>query len=260
MIPLESPVPEIGTPGSESGERKRAHGIRTAARRESAGRATAPYRLRASPRLYYRIPAGPAGITLAAYYNAQQGRPYSYLDGSDSNGDGTRGNDLLYVPRSADEVVVTDGAFDDLMRFLSDGCDVTPGQPSCRATPAAGPGYTRVRLPRGRRRADGPEREWRSSLDVQNLVNMFGSANGLVEFAFFQNMQPVQSSVDPETGRYVYSLNSPARPGFTGDRFTRVTICGAAGRRSSACATRSGGRPGLIPPESAGSPKRHPID
>ena len=32
----------------------------------------------------YRIPAGPAGITLAAYYNAQQGRPYSYLDGSDS--------------------------------------------------------------------------------------------------------------------------------------------------------------------------------
>ena len=37
MIPLESPVPEIGTPGSESGGRKRAHGVRTAARSESAG-------------------------------------------------------------------------------------------------------------------------------------------------------------------------------------------------------------------------------
>ena len=37
MIPLESPVPEIGTPGSESGGRKRAHGTRTAARCESAG-------------------------------------------------------------------------------------------------------------------------------------------------------------------------------------------------------------------------------
>ena len=33
MIPLESPVPEIGTPGSESGGRKRAHGTRPAARR-----------------------------------------------------------------------------------------------------------------------------------------------------------------------------------------------------------------------------------
>ena len=42
MIPLESPVPEIGTPGSESGERKRAHGRRTAAQCESAGSATDP--------------------------------------------------------------------------------------------------------------------------------------------------------------------------------------------------------------------------
>ena len=33
----ESPVPEIGTPGSESGGRKRAHGTRIAARYESAG-------------------------------------------------------------------------------------------------------------------------------------------------------------------------------------------------------------------------------
>ena len=54
MIPPESPVPEIGTPGSESGGRNRAHGSRTAARCESAGSATEPYRLRASPRLYSR--------------------------------------------------------------------------------------------------------------------------------------------------------------------------------------------------------------
>ena len=32
MIPLESPVPEIGPPGSESGGRKRTHGTRPAAR------------------------------------------------------------------------------------------------------------------------------------------------------------------------------------------------------------------------------------
>ena len=42
MISLESPVPETGTPGSESGGRKRAHGDRTAARCESAGSATDP--------------------------------------------------------------------------------------------------------------------------------------------------------------------------------------------------------------------------
>ena len=166
----------------------------------------------------YRIPAGRAGVTLAAYYNAQQGRPYSYLDGSDNNADGTRGNDLLYVPREG-EVIVTNGVHADLMRFLSDGCDVTPGaivpRNACR-----GPWiysldfHVGVDVPVGRN-------EIEFFFDVQNLVNAFGSANGLVEFPFFQNLQPVRSSVDPATGQYVYSLNSPARPGFTGDRFAR---------------------------------------
>ena len=49
MIPLESPVPEIGTPGSESRGWKRDHGSRTEARSESDGIATGPYRWRASP-------------------------------------------------------------------------------------------------------------------------------------------------------------------------------------------------------------------
>ena len=57
--------------------------------------------------------------------------------------------------------------------------------------------------------------------DVQNLTNAFDRANGLVEFAFFQNLQPVRSSVDAATGGYVYDLNSPARPDFEGGRFTR---------------------------------------
>ena len=167
----------------------------------------------------YRIPAGPAGVTLAAYYNVQQGRPYSYLDGSDGNGDGTRGNDLLYVPRDAGEVIVTDGSFDDLLRFLTDGCDVTPGaivpRNACRGPwTYALDFHVGVDVPVGRNEVE-------LFLDVQNLVNAFSSASGLVEFAFFQNLQPVRSSVDPETGRYVYSLNTPARPGFTGDRFTR---------------------------------------
>ncbi len=167
----------------------------------------------------YRIPAGPAGVTLAAYYNVQQGRPYSYLDGSDGNGDGTRGNDLLYVPRDAGEVIVTDGSFDDLLRFLTDGCDVTPGaivpRNACRGPwTYALDFHVGVDVPVGRNEVE-------LFLDVQNLVNAFSSATGLVEFAFFQNLQPVRSSVDPETGRYVYSLNTPARPGFTGDRFTR---------------------------------------
>ena len=166
----------------------------------------------------YRIPAGRTGVSLAAYYNAYQGRPYSYLDGSDSNGDGTRGNDLLYVPR-AGEVTVTNGSYEDLMRFLSDGCEVTPGailpRNACRGPWVHALDFrVGIDVPVGRNEVE-------VFFDVQNLVNAFSSASGLVEFAFFQNLQPVRSSVDPGTGRYVYSLNTPARPGFTGDRFAR---------------------------------------
>ena len=201
----------------------------------------------------YRIPAGPAGITLAAYYDAQQGRPYSYLDGSDSNRDGTRGNDLLYVPRGAADVIVTDGAFDDLMRFLSAGCDVTPGtilpRNACR-----GPWTYTLDFHLGVDFPRGPS-ELELFIDIRNLINAFDARNGLAEFAFFQNLQPVRSSVDPATGRYVYSLNSPARPG-PGSRATAspATTCGAGGRRSWGCATRSGGSAGRADAEPARKP------
>ena len=167
----------------------------------------------------YRVPVRAAGIRLAAYYDAQQGRPYSYLDGSDVNRDGTRGNDLLYVPRDAADVIVTNGSFDDLMRFLSTGCDVTPGtivpRNACR-----GPWIHTLDFRLGVDFARGPN-EVELFLDVRNLINAFDARNGLVEFAFFQNLQPFRSSVDPDTGRYVYTLNTPARPGFAGGRFAR---------------------------------------
>lgn len=44
--------------------------------------------------------------SLSVYYNGQQGRPYSLGFSSDANSDSITGNDLLYVPRSADDVVV----------------------------------------------------------------------------------------------------------------------------------------------------------
>ena len=94
------------------------------------------------------------------------------------------------------------------MRFLSAGCDVTPGtivpRNACR-----GPWIYSLDFRLGVDIPWGPN-EVELFLDVRNLVNAFDARNGLVEFAFFQNIQPVRSSV-----------NTPARPGFTGDRYAR---------------------------------------
>ena len=56
MIPLESPVPEIGTPGSESGGRKRApRDSACGPAAKAPDKPPTPYRLRASPRLYTNV-------------------------------------------------------------------------------------------------------------------------------------------------------------------------------------------------------------
>ena len=79
MIPLESPVPAIGTPGSESGGRKRAYRLRTAARprkRRTSHRALPvtrlPSTLHESGRYPYRAISGlcaAAEMALSASHN-----------------------------------------------------------------------------------------------------------------------------------------------------------------------------------------------
>ena len=80
MIPLESPVPEIGTPGSESGGRKRAHGPRIAARCESAGSATDAL---PATRLPSTLPSGtyPLGAVMVTGLSAVMGGYDSYRNG-----------------------------------------------------------------------------------------------------------------------------------------------------------------------------------
>jgi len=51
------------------------------------------------------------GISL--FYEARSGSPFSYVYSGDMNGDRVNGNDLMYIPRSKDEIVlVTEGSAD----------------------------------------------------------------------------------------------------------------------------------------------------
>lgn len=43
--------------------------------------------------------------SLGLYYNAQSGRPYSLMFGTDINGDGSSTNDILYVPADGDVII-----------------------------------------------------------------------------------------------------------------------------------------------------------
>ena len=80
---------------------------------------------------------GPTEASFSAYYNGQNGRPYAYRYSNDVNVDGGTTNDLFYIPRDANDVLIANGTFDQLMAFINECDGLTPGtivvRNSCRA-------------------------------------------------------------------------------------------------------------------------------
>jgi hypothetical protein len=56
---------------------------------------------------------------------------------------------------------------------------------------------------------------------VLNLINLFDSGSGLVEFAVFNGIAPASGTVDPATGRWVYTLNNIVTTPASNPRFAR---------------------------------------
>lgn len=48
------------------------------------------------------------GTSIAVFYAGRSGNPFTYLYNGDLNGDGSNGNDLIYVPRNASEIKLVD--------------------------------------------------------------------------------------------------------------------------------------------------------
>jgi hypothetical protein len=157
------------------------------------------------------------GVTLSMFYNGQTGRPYSYNFGSDVNLDGASTNDLLYYPREGD-VTFSTGSYQELATFLGAGncANVAPGsivtRNSCRMPWTNGLDFhAAVNATLGRFK---PE----FTFDILNLINLFDSSKGQVEYAAFHDLLVVNATANAQ-GEYTYSLNSLARPG--GVRYTR---------------------------------------
>lgn len=62
--------------------------------------------------LSYRHDWGWNGLatSIGLSYNGQSGRPFSYLVSGDVNGDGASGNDLAYIPRDANDIILMSGS------------------------------------------------------------------------------------------------------------------------------------------------------
>lgn len=173
--------------------------------------------------------------TVSLYYNHQSGRPYTYLLGTSFtfpaagphpalpntddfslNGDGGGGtgfaNDLFYVPTGPEDVVITNGTWEQLNAYIESeeclrenrgsiaprNCQVGPWSSTLdlRLAQAIPVGYGNVEV----------------TLDLINLANLFDEGSGLVRFVNFGTVEVADLEGVTPDGRPIYSLSNLSTP------------------------------------------------
>ena len=151
--------------------------------------------------------------TVSAFYNAQSGRPFSNIfsfqvPSGGINGDSYFSNDLLYVPSGPDDVVITNGTWDQLDAYISsDDClDSSRGsivERNCSSAPWIHSLDIRVAqdIPISRVNVQ-------LTLDIFNFANFLDDDSGVSRYVRFNAVAPVDFIGTTDDGLPIYELNS----------------------------------------------------
>ena len=178
--------------------------------------------------------------TLTTYYNLQAGRPFTWLMnsefvidcdgdgdldfGASINCDGFTGNDLFYVPSGPDDVVITNGTWEQLDSFISshDCLDENRGGIAPRNCDEAPWSHTLdlhvdQRIPiRGT--------DLSLTFDIANLVNLIDEDSGVVRYIGFNAIAPVEYQGMTADGKPIYELFSQVRNPDANPLFSTHTV------------------------------------
>ena len=156
----------------------------------------------------YQVPLWKTNATLSVYYNGQTGRPYAYRYFNDVNGDAGSTNDLAFIPASANDVVLRNGSYEQLMGFIAAGdCnDLVSGgitdRNVCRSPWTNTMDFRAAfDVPIGRYKGE-------VTFDLLNLINLFDSKKGQVDYASFNGLAIASAAVDAATGKWAYTLSN----------------------------------------------------
>jgi hypothetical protein len=168
----------------------------------------------------WRLPRRLTFLT-AAYYNGQSGRPYTFLFLQDANADSKTANDLVFIPSSADQILVTGGTFASLDAYI----DSTPGLGKFRGqvvprNALRGPWTNQLDLSTSLGIPIAGTRKVELRADVLNFLNLLNKDWGIIDFPIFNDLAPIGLTIDSASGKYVYNLatiNSPTYLKFNRD-------------------------------------------
>lgn len=183
------------------------------------------YRHRILAILSYRYEIfGGIAATIGLFYNGLSGQPYSWLYSGDVNGDGQTSNDLVYIPKDKDDIILVDAtgntlpkdnvAYDQLFAFIDSDPYLSKNKGKfAERMGARGPWSHQVdaRLAIEIPSIRGQKLE--ITFDVLNLLNLLNKDWGIVKVVTFQQAFLLSfHSLDPATGRPRFRWTNPPRP------------------------------------------------
>ncbi len=143
----------------------------------------------------------------ALYYNAQSGQPYSTVFNGDVNGDGETGNDLFYVPASADEVIIVNGTWEDLNAYIEADEGLRNARGSIVERNASREPWRRQLDFSAAVGLKVRNYKFALTIDILNFLNIFDDEAGKAEYVNFGNIQVGRFlGLDDETGKPTYLL------------------------------------------------------
>ncbi len=150
---------------------------------------------------------GKVKLNAAAFYNGQSGRPYTFNFNGDANGDGRTANDLIFVPSSADQVILRNGTWEQFDAFISADDALSQHRGGIVARNAGRSpwrNYVDMKLLVGFPTSGRVKFEF--TADMLNVLNLLNGDWGVYDLATFEDLNPIRFAVDSATGKYVYDL------------------------------------------------------
>jgi hypothetical protein len=162
--------------------------------------------------------------SVGIFYNGLSGQPYSWVYSGDVNGDGQVENDLIYIPKDKNDIILVDAngnplpkdnvAYDQLFAFIDNDPYLSKNKGKIAERMAArGPWSHQVDA---RFAVEIPSirgQKLEITFDILNLLNLLNKDWGIVKGVTFQRaFLLVFHSLDPATGQPRFTWTNPPRP------------------------------------------------
>ena len=162
-----------------------------------------------------------APTTISIFYNGENGRPFSFIYGSDINNDGFDQNDLFYIPKDNSEILLgsvsggvyvpNQGMYNALNSFIdnNDYLSSHRGQIAER-NGATNPWVNYIDLHIAQDIPIIPGHRFTINYDILNVLNLINSDWGWNNSVYSTYIMSRKAGTDPATGRNVYTFYAPS--------------------------------------------------